>query len=92
MYGQIYPNIRKSGKKKWRKAMKEKIKVKCAFCGAEIGELHNSPEKKYFGCGECGKRTLVTINKDGSVNTKIYEEKHIPHKNTENAVKSSLKK
>ncbi|MBU4486736.1 MAG: hypothetical protein KKD38_07380 [Candidatus Delongbacteria bacterium] len=72
--------------------MKDKIKVKCAHCNAEIGELHKTPEKKYMGCGSCGKRTLVTINKDGSIVTKIYEEKHIPHLNTENAVKSSLKK
>jgi len=72
--------------------IREKVRIKCASCGEEIGELHKSPEKKYMGCGSCGKRTLVTINKDGSVITKIYEEKHILHPNTENAVKSSLKK
>jgi len=72
--------------------MKDKVKIKCASCGAEIGELHKSPEKKYLGCGSCGKRTLVTINKDGSVITKTYEEKHIPHHSTENIIKSSLKK
>ena len=72
--------------------MKDKIKIRCANCQTEIGELHNSPEKKYFGCGNCGKRTLVTINKDGSMNTRIYEEKHIYPKTTENPVKSSLKK
>jgi hypothetical protein len=72
--------------------MKDKIRVRCAFCDADIGELHKSPEKKYMGCGSCGKRTLVTIGKDGNVITKLFEEKHIPHLNTENPVKSSLKK
>lgn len=72
--------------------MKDKVRVKCASCGAEIGELHKSPEKKYMGCGSCGKRTLITINKDGTVTTKLYEEKHLDHHSTENAVKSSLKK
>ncbi len=71
--------------------MKDRIKIRCAHCDEEIGELHKSPEKKYLGCGSCGKRTLVTINKDGTVSTKIYEEKHVPHHNTENAVKKSLK-
>ncbi|MDD3044404.1 MAG: hypothetical protein PHF33_02945 [Candidatus Delongbacteria bacterium] len=71
--------------------MKDKIRIKCAFCGEEIGELHKTPEKKYLGCGSCGKRTLVTISKDGTVTTKIYEEKQIKKQNTENAVKQSLK-
>ncbi len=71
--------------------MKDKIKVKCAYCGEEIGELHNTPEKKYLGCGSCGKRTLVTINKDGTVSAKVYEEKHVKQITTENAVKKSLK-
>ncbi len=71
--------------------MKDRIRIRCAHCGDEIRELHNSPEKKYVGCGSCGKRTLVTINKDGTVVTKIYEEKHIKKVNTENAVKKSLK-
>ena len=52
--------------------MKEKVKIKCASCGEEIGELHKSPEKKYMGCGSCGVRTLVTINKDGSVITDLH--------------------
>ena len=73
--------------------MKDKIKVKCAGCGNEIGELHVTPEKKYMGCGNCGKRTVVTINKDGTVNTKVFEEKHIYHNKTkENPVKSSILK
>ena len=70
--------------------MKEKIRVRCAHCDSEIGELHNSPEKKYLGCGSCGKRTVVIIGKDGSVNSRLFEEKQIFHKNTENPVKSSL--
>jgi DNA-directed RNA polymerase subunit RPC12/RpoP len=71
--------------------MKDKIKIKCAHCGEEIRELHNSPEKKYIGCGSCGKRTLVNIRKDGTVVTKVYEEKQIKQISTENAVKKSLK-
>jgi len=71
--------------------MKNRIRIKCAFCSEDIGELHKTPEKKYLGCGKCGKRTLVTIDKDGTVTTKLYEEKHIKKLNTENAVKQSLK-
>ena len=73
--------------------MKEKIKIKCSHCNEEIGEITFSPEKKYVGCGYCGRRTLVTIGKDGTVETKLYEEKHILHKShrsTENIVKKTI--
>ena len=73
--------------------MKEKIKIKCSHCEEEIGEITYTPEKKYLGCGHCGKRTLVTINKDGTIETKLYEEKHLLHKShrsTENIVKKTI--
>ncbi len=73
--------------------MKEKIKIKCFHCQKEIGEISYTPEKKYLGCGYCGKRTLVTIHKDGTIETKLYEEKHLLHKShrsTENIVKKTI--
>lgn len=73
--------------------MKEKIKIKCSHCNEEIKEMTFTPEKKYVGCGYCGKRTLVKIDKDGKIETKLYEEKHLLHKShrsTENIVKKTI--
>ncbi|MBN2789782.1 MAG: hypothetical protein JXR69_06305 [Candidatus Delongbacteria bacterium] len=70
--------------------MKEKIKIKCSHCDEEIGEISFSPEKKYVGCGYCGKRTVVKIRKDGTVESKLFEEKHISHKPYENIVKKTI--
>ena len=51
---------------------KGKLRVKCSSCNEFIGEIPYLPGKKYLGCGHCHKRTLVEINSDGEVHTKVY--------------------
>ena len=48
--------------------MTDEIIVRCASCGEEIGRITFVEGKQILGCYSCGKKTVVDIYDDGTVN------------------------
>ena len=52
--------------------MADTIIVRCAHCGALIGEITFVPGTQRLGCPSCDKMTIVDIYESGRVETRTY--------------------